>query len=112
MSYLYKRSNRFWHLLIANDMVRTAWSPLVEWTRRRHVRFRKRLTERAVAGAVVPAGVSFLRAYGPFPEARIADAVNVLGVKGKGRVEFENSAAMTHATERIARLVKRLECRR
>jgi len=57
MSYLYKRSNCFWHLLIANDLVRTAWSPLVEWTRRRHVRFRNRLAERVVAGTVVPAGV-------------------------------------------------------
>jgi radical SAM superfamily enzyme YgiQ (UPF0313 family) len=43
MSYLYKRSNRFWHLLIRHNLVHTVWHPLVEWTRRRHVAFRRRL---------------------------------------------------------------------
>ncbi len=43
MSYLYKRSNRFWHLLIRHQMTARVWRPLVEWTRRRHVRFRRRL---------------------------------------------------------------------
>lgn len=43
MSYLYKRSNRFWHLLIRRQWTAAAWRPLVDWTRRRHVRFRRRL---------------------------------------------------------------------
>jgi radical SAM superfamily enzyme YgiQ (UPF0313 family) len=60
MSYLYKRSNRFWHLLIRHDMVQPVWRPLVELTRMRHLRFRERLAERdsaGVAGVVVSAGV-------------------------------------------------------
>ena len=61
MSYLYKRSNRFWHLLIRHQLTGTVWRPLVEWTRRRHVRFRARLAasdavERPAA-CVVSAGV-------------------------------------------------------
>lgn len=43
MSYLYKRSNRLWHLLIRHRLTATVWRPLVEWTRRRHLRFRTRL---------------------------------------------------------------------
>ena len=43
MSYLYKRSNRFWHLLIKHHLVHAAWRPLVELTRLRHVRFREEL---------------------------------------------------------------------
>jgi hypothetical protein len=43
MSYLYKRSNRLWHLLIRHRLTATVWRPLVEWTRQRHVRFRQRL---------------------------------------------------------------------
>jgi radical SAM superfamily enzyme YgiQ (UPF0313 family) len=63
MSYLYKRSNRLWALLIRHRMTARAWRPLVEWTRRRHLRFRHRLEARPVAvarsraGAVVSAGV-------------------------------------------------------
>jgi radical SAM superfamily enzyme YgiQ (UPF0313 family) len=62
MSYLYKRSNLFWHLLIRHRLTAVAWRPLVEWTRRRHVRFRRRLIERGpsaatAAGAVVSPGV-------------------------------------------------------
>ncbi len=60
MSYLYKRSNRFWHQLIKHDLVRGVWRPLVETTRARHVRFRRRLEREAVAypaGQVVSAGV-------------------------------------------------------
>ena len=49
MSYLYKRSNRLWHLLIKHRMVHTVWHPLVEWTRRRHVRYRRRLEARTAA---------------------------------------------------------------
>lgn len=52
MSYLYKRSNRFWHLLIKTNMVHTVWWPLVEWTRRRHLKFRDRLERRTEGGVV------------------------------------------------------------
>ena len=51
MSYLYKRSNRLWHLLIKHRLTHKVWSPLVEWTRLRHLRFRDRLADRAAAGA-------------------------------------------------------------
>jgi radical SAM superfamily enzyme YgiQ (UPF0313 family) len=62
MSYLYKRSNGLWHFLIRNQLTATVWNPLVEWTRRRHLRFRRRLESRAEAnlspiGQVVTAGV-------------------------------------------------------
>jgi radical SAM superfamily enzyme YgiQ (UPF0313 family) len=61
MSYLYKRSNRFWRLLIKRDLVYAVWRPLVELTRLRHLRFRERLAERALPaaapGCVVTAGV-------------------------------------------------------
>jgi hypothetical protein len=61
MSYLYKRSNRFWHQLIKHDLVHAVWSPLVELTRLWHVQYRKRLAgdvELAVSpGQVVSAGV-------------------------------------------------------
>jgi radical SAM superfamily enzyme YgiQ (UPF0313 family) len=62
MSYLYKRSNRLWHLLIQHQLTGAVWRPLVEWTRRRHLRFRRRLAScpapaRSVAGTVVSAGV-------------------------------------------------------
>jgi radical SAM superfamily enzyme YgiQ (UPF0313 family) len=67
MSYLYKRSNRFWHVLIKHRLVHTVWRPLVEWTRLRHLAFRSRLETRGVRdeanenlgvpGHVVSAGV-------------------------------------------------------
>ena len=43
MSYLYKRSNRFWRLLIRHHLVHAVWWPLAELTRLRHMRFRRRL---------------------------------------------------------------------
>ena len=63
MSYLYKRSNWLWHLLIKYRMTATVWRPLVELTRRRHLRFRRRLErQKQDSGAtrsssVVSAGV-------------------------------------------------------
>jgi len=61
MSYLYKRSNRFWHLLIKHDLVNPVWKPLVELTRMRHVRYRRRMAAReapvGAPGQVVSAGV-------------------------------------------------------
>ena len=38
MSYLYKRSNRLWRLLIKHHLVHAVWTPLVELTRIRHAR--------------------------------------------------------------------------
>lgn len=60
MSYLYKRSNRFWHFLIRNDLVHTVWSPIIELTRWRHLRYRTTLEHGVCAtqaGSVVSAGV-------------------------------------------------------
>ena len=61
MSYLYKRSNRFWHLLIKHDLVNPVWTPLVEMTRWRHVHYRRNLAQSEAAigasGQVVSAGV-------------------------------------------------------
>jgi len=46
MSYLYKRSNRLWPFLIRHQLTHLVWRPLVEVSRRRHVRFRRRLAAR------------------------------------------------------------------
>ena len=65
-AYLYKRANRLWHFLIKHRLVRRVWWPLVESTRRRHLKFRRRLAQHApdaVAepgprrSALLPAGV-------------------------------------------------------
>jgi radical SAM superfamily enzyme YgiQ (UPF0313 family) len=40
MSYLYKRCNWLWPTLIRHRLVSIAWRPLVELSRRRHLRFR------------------------------------------------------------------------
>ncbi len=62
MSYLYKRSNLFWHFLIRYRLTATVWRPLVEITRRRHLRFRRKLldadaTSVGTAGSLLSAGV-------------------------------------------------------
>jgi radical SAM superfamily enzyme YgiQ (UPF0313 family) len=61
MSVLYKRSNWLWHHLIRHRLTGPVWRPLVEWTRRKHVRFRRRLEAASepagVAASVVAAGV-------------------------------------------------------
>jgi hypothetical protein len=63
MSYLYKRSNRLWPFLIERGWTARAWRPLIEISRRRHVRFRKRLAARCPSAKdsrssiVVSAGV-------------------------------------------------------
>lgn len=46
MAYLYKRSNWLWYFLIRHRLTRLVWRPLVELTRWRHLRFRRRLRER------------------------------------------------------------------
>ncbi len=43
MSYLYKRANWLWPVLIRHRLVSRAWRPLVELTRQRHLHFRARL---------------------------------------------------------------------
>jgi radical SAM superfamily enzyme YgiQ (UPF0313 family) len=43
MSYLYKRSNRFWHLLIKHRLTGAVWRPLIEHSRRRHLKLRPHL---------------------------------------------------------------------
>jgi radical SAM superfamily enzyme YgiQ (UPF0313 family) len=61
MSYLYKRSNRIWHFLIRYRLTAFVWRPLVELTRLRHLKFRRRLAERNASvpevRTVVSAGV-------------------------------------------------------
>lgn len=62
MSYLYKRSNLAWHLLIKYRLTATVWRPLVELSRQRHLRFRRALEAREVdherqPGVVVSAGL-------------------------------------------------------
>ena len=62
MSYLYKRSNWLWHLLIRHRLTAAVWRPLVERSRRRHLRFRRRLEDATAgvskrSGSVVTAGV-------------------------------------------------------
>jgi hypothetical protein len=63
MSYLYKRSNRVWRLLIRRNLTHAVWGPLIELSRRRHLRFRRRLAGRpasegsARGGMVVSPGV-------------------------------------------------------
>ncbi len=59
MSYLYKRSNRLWRHLIKHHMVHDVWFPLVEITRRRHLRFRERLE---ASQAPAPGGASVISA--------------------------------------------------
>jgi len=61
MSYLYKRSNRIWHLLTKSHLVHAVWRPLVELSRARHLRYRQRLAKLEAyggpSGNVVTAGV-------------------------------------------------------
>ena len=61
MSYLYKRSNLFWRFLIRFRLTSAVWRPLVEVTRRRHLRYRRALATREAneqrVGNLVSAGV-------------------------------------------------------
>jgi radical SAM superfamily enzyme YgiQ (UPF0313 family) len=49
MSYLYKRSNRFWHLLIRYRLTGAVWRPLIGHSRRRHLRLRPHLEALGIA---------------------------------------------------------------
>jgi len=62
-SYLYKRSNRFWHFLIKHQLVHATWWPLVELSRLRHLAFRRQLLGKAT---VVPA-TTMKTCATPFP---------------------------------------------
>ena len=54
MSWLYKKNNALWHRLIENRLVRRAWNPLVELTRKRHQRFRAELRARDASDSFTP----------------------------------------------------------
>jgi radical SAM superfamily enzyme YgiQ (UPF0313 family) len=54
MAYLYKRANWLWRWLIRLSLVKTVWSPLVELTRRRHLRFRRRLAKKPLPIRDIP----------------------------------------------------------
>ena len=45
MSYLYKRSNALWHLLIQHQLTARFWRPIVELSRKRHLRLRACMAE-------------------------------------------------------------------
>ncbi len=53
MSYLYKRSNFLWHFLIRHNLTHAIWSPLVEVTRRRHLKFRHQISSLLPAESTV-----------------------------------------------------------
>jgi radical SAM superfamily enzyme YgiQ (UPF0313 family) len=62
MSYLYKRANWLWPSLIRANVTGPVWRPLIEWSRRRHLRFRRRLltschADHGLSGMVVVSGV-------------------------------------------------------
>jgi radical SAM superfamily enzyme YgiQ (UPF0313 family) len=61
MSYLYKRANWLWPLLIRHRLTHALWSPLVEVSRRRHLGFRERLRARPAPLAPVRPGVRAAR---------------------------------------------------
>jgi radical SAM superfamily enzyme YgiQ (UPF0313 family) len=63
-SYLYKRSNRFWHFLIKHRLVHAAWWPLVELSRLRHLAFRRTLLKN---GTVVLPSEMMKTCSTPFP---------------------------------------------
>jgi hypothetical protein len=55
MAVLYKRCNGLWRHLIRWRLTHAVWAPLVELTRRRHLRFRARL---AAEQAPAPVGAA------------------------------------------------------
>ena len=58
--YLYKRANRLWPFLIRHNLTGRIWRPLVELSRKRHMKFRKRLVSSGIAkqpGTLLSAGV-------------------------------------------------------
>jgi hypothetical protein len=57
MAYLYKKANWLWPVLIRHRLTHWVWRPLLEVSRWRHVRFRRRLAARAADGSPVRAPV-------------------------------------------------------
>jgi hypothetical protein len=62
MSYLYKRANRLWPLLIRYNLTAMPWRPLIELSRLRQLRFRRRLESAELPGAASQPGM--MRAAG------------------------------------------------
>ena len=74
MSYLYKRANWLWPILIRHRLTGAVWRPLVELTRRRHVRFRRRLAETRTAHnpSASPAWMTARPLFTPSAQAPLA----------------------------------------
>jgi radical SAM superfamily enzyme YgiQ (UPF0313 family) len=62
MSYLYKKSNWMWHLLIKYKLTHAVWHPLVSFTRIRHLSFRKRLARKPMESHESIRGISVVSA--------------------------------------------------
>ncbi len=71
MSYLYKRANWMWPFLIKHRLTRRVWRPLVELTRRRHVRFRQRLAAEPPSVADLRPPVRRRAACGPTTDSEV-----------------------------------------
>ena len=56
MSYLYKRSNRLWRFLIRYRLTAKVWRPVVEISRKRHLKFRRKLAVMPMEASVSPSG--------------------------------------------------------
>ncbi|MBX9627183.1 MAG: B12-binding domain-containing radical SAM protein [Gemmataceae bacterium] len=57
MAYLYKKCNRLWPVLIRRRLTHWAWRPLLEASRLRHLRYRRRLAGTVADGSPVRAPV-------------------------------------------------------
>jgi len=60
MSQLYKQSNWLWRFLIKHRLTHAVWKPLIELTRWRHLKFRRKLKmsmSNRIASSIVSAGV-------------------------------------------------------
>jgi radical SAM superfamily enzyme YgiQ (UPF0313 family) len=55
MAYLYKKANWLWPWLIRHRLTALAWRPLLEWSRRRHLRFRCQLAAAEQGGTMTAA---------------------------------------------------------
>ncbi|PIE33791.1 hypothetical protein CSA56_09765 [candidate division KSB3 bacterium] len=56
MSYLYKRSNRLWRFLIRHRLTAKIWRPVVDISRKRHLKFRKKLAAMPGEATMSPVG--------------------------------------------------------
>jgi hypothetical protein len=53
---VYKKANWLWPHLIRHNLTALVWRPLIELSRRRHLRFRERLEEAGAEVVYVPPG--------------------------------------------------------